>query len=101
MLLLRLARSNLRVHKIRFALTAAAVTLSVSLVVAVTSGYASSEGAARFYLNRYLGSTDAQVLRQGHTPLPANIVDGMRVDPDVAKAVGRLENESTVLNAKG
>jgi ABC-type antimicrobial peptide transport system permease subunit len=77
-MLLRLALSNFRVHKMRFALTAAAVTLSVSLVVAVTSGYATAEGAAKYFLNKYLGSTVAEIMRQGPTPMPQSWIDDLR-----------------------
>src|SRR5687767_15277563 len=100
-MLFQLALSNFRVHKIRFALTAAAVALSVSLVVAVTSGYASAEGAAKYYLNKYLGSTDAQIMREGHSPMPESLIDELRADPDVARVVGRLENESVLLDYYG
>src|SRR5262245_1437605 len=97
----KLAISNFRVHKIRFALTSAAVALSVVLVVAVTSGYSSAEGAARFYLNKFIGSTDAQVSRQGRTPFNEEVADGIRADPDVAKVTVRLENEGGLLTAAG
>ena len=100
-MLVKLALTNFRVHKVRFALTATAVALSVSLVVAVTSGYTTAEGAAKYFLNKYLGATDAQVTRQGHTPMPQTIADDLRHDPDIAKAVGRLENESLLMTAQG
>ena len=45
MVLARLALSNLLTRKVRTALTVAAIALSVSLVVSVTSGYASLEAA--------------------------------------------------------
>src|SRR5688572_28039030 len=98
-MLFKLAFSNFRVHKVRFALTAAAVALSVSLVVAVTSGYASAEGAAQYYLNKYLCSSDAQITRESHAPMDASLLEQIRRDPDVARAVGLLENDSTLLNS--
>ena len=101
MLLAKLAISNFRLHKIRFALTAAAVALSVSLVVAVTSGYASAEGAAKFFLDRYIGSTDAMISREGATPLAESIAQEIRGDASVEKVTVRLENESGLLTAAG
>jgi putative ABC transport system permease protein len=97
----KLAVSELLAHKTRIALTVAAIALSVSLVVAVTSGYASAEGAAQLYLNRFLGSTDAQVTRQSHTPLDESIVAELARDPDVSNVIGRLENQSGLLDVNG
>ena len=67
MVLLKLAGSNFRVHKIRFALTVAAIALAVSLVVSVTSGYASAEGAANKFFDKFVGSIDAIIARQNDT----------------------------------
>src|SRR6185437_17003996 len=100
-MLLKLAISNFCNHKTRFALTAAAVALSVSLVVAVTSGYASAEGAARYFLNKYLGSTDAYIDRHGRTPLEESVLEEIRKDPDVARVWGRLEDQSVLLDGAG
>src|SRR4051812_11780206 len=101
MLLAKLAISNFMTRKVRVALTVAAVALSASLVVAVTSGYASAEGAARFSLNKYLGSTDASLTRQGHEPFAESVAEELAKDPIVAKATVRLESEGPLLNAKG
>jgi hypothetical protein len=46
----KLAVASLTTRKVRTGLTIAAIAMSVSLVVAVTSGYASLEGAAFQYL---------------------------------------------------
>src|SRR4051794_21369402 len=64
MVLRKLAISNFLTHRTRVALTVAAIALSVSLVVAVTSGYASAEGAAYQFLDRFIGSVDAQIGRE-------------------------------------
>ena len=101
MLLAKLAISNFLTRKVRVALTVAAVALSASLVVAVTSGYASAEGAARFYLNKYLGSTDASIIRQGHEPFAESVADEIAKDPTVAKVTVRLESEGPLLDSKG
>ena len=61
MLLRKLAISNFAVRKARVVLTIAAIAMSVSLVVAVTSGYASVEAAARKFLAQFLGSWDAEI----------------------------------------
>ncbi|MGH7214861.1 MAG: FtsX-like permease family protein, partial [Tepidisphaeraceae bacterium] len=104
MLLPKLAISNFRVRKVRTALTLSAIALSVSLVVAVTSGYASVEAAAFKFLNQYMGSTDAQVSRSGAGQaggIAEDIVARIGQDPDVQAAVGRLETETTMIGADG
>src|SRR5205085_4820924 len=62
-MLRKLVISNFSTHRIRAALTISAIALAVSLVVAVTSGYKSAEGAAFRFLNLYMGATDAQISR--------------------------------------
>jgi putative ABC transport system permease protein len=101
-MLLRLTLSNFRIHKIRIALTVAAIALSVSLVVAVTSGYASVNAAAQQMLTQYLGSTDVQISKTGdaRAGLKQSLLDEIRADPDVIQANGRLEIESRILTAK-
>jgi putative ABC transport system permease protein len=99
--LARLAISNFLTRKVRVALTVAAVALSASLVVAVTSGYASVEGAARFYLDKYIGSTDATLTRQDHAPMPQSLAGDIAADPSVAKVTARLESEGPLGDARG
>ena len=60
MLLRKLAVSNFLARKTRVALTVAAIALSVSLVVAVTTGYNSVEAAVHFFIDKYMGATDAR-----------------------------------------
>src|SRR6185503_5736714 len=77
--------------------------LSVSLVVAVTSGYASVEAAARKFLSQFLGSWDAQISRPTD-PRPgvdAALVQQLRDDPNVRRAVGRLETDIVLLRQDG
>src|SRR5262245_27449432 len=98
-----LALSNFRIHKIRVALTIAAIALSVSLVVAVTSGYSSVQGAAQKGLATFLGSADAQITRRherGGT-FDQRLLADLRADPDVADAQGRLETTGTLVRPDG
>jgi putative ABC transport system permease protein len=92
MILWRLAISHLSVRKVRTALTVAAIGLSVSLVVAVTSGYKSMEASALKYLNHYMGTADAFVypFNEGQGLVPESVVDLLRQDPAVREASGRL-----------
>ncbi|HSV14577.1 MAG TPA: ABC transporter permease, partial [Tepidisphaeraceae bacterium] len=103
MVVRKLAVSNLSVHRMRVALTVAAIALSVSLVVSVTSGYSSLAGAAEKFMARFMGSADAMVTHQGdpHANIPESVVWDMRKDPDVKRVTGRLELESGLVNAKG
>src|SRR5688572_2894677 len=103
MVLRRLALSNFATHRVRVALTVAAVALSVSLVVAVTSGYASVEAAAYRYLSLYLGSTDAQVTRTNDPRggIRQSLVDALAADPDVRHVTARLELETGLVDTDG
>src|SRR3954468_18150199 len=91
MVLLKLALSNFVTRKARVALTVAAIALSVSLVVSVTSGYASVEAAVFKYLSQYMGSTDVEITKQNNPSggVPDSILAALRNDPDVAKVDGR------------
>src|SRR5688572_11388178 len=99
----KLILSNFRTRRIRVALTVAAIALSVSLVVAVTSGYKSAEAAAHKFLTQYMGSTDAQISRTNdfRAGTRESLVDELRQDPDVRRVVGRLEVESGLLDKEG
>ena len=101
MVLLRLAISNLRVRKIRSALTVAAIAFSVSLVVSVTSGYRSLESAALMYLNQYLGAADAYVTASNplQGQIPQSLMADLAADPQVRHVVGRLESHRALPRA--
>jgi len=92
MFIRKLAFSNFAVRKSRVALTVAAVALSVSLVVSVTSGYASLFEAAFRYLNQYMGSTDARISRTNDPiGIPEKVIEELRNDPAVRRADGRVD----------
>src|SRR3954470_15164410 len=98
MVLRRLAISNFVARKSRVALTVAAIALSVSLVVSVTSGYASVEAAVFGYLTQYMGSTDVEINKTNHSTdgTPDSILEQLRRDPDVLKVDGRYELTAVV-----
>jgi putative ABC transport system permease protein len=95
MVLWRLAFSYFRVRRVRTALTVAAIALSVSLVVSVTSGYASIEAAALKFLNRYMGGADALIIPNNplQSAVPESLVKQIAGDPAVRAAYGRLESD--------
>src|SRR5437773_1139269 len=95
MVLIKLAFSNFSVHKVRAALTVAAIALSVSLVVAVTSGYGSAQAAAEQFLDRFIGTIDAQITRQNDNrgAMSEQLVAELQADPDVDRISSRLETE--------
>src|SRR5688500_3072416 len=99
----KLVLSNLQFRKVRVALTVAAVALSVSLVVAVTSGYESVRAAVRKFMDQYLGAVDAQVTRQNDPRggVTERVVQALRDDSEVKRVDARVEIETPVLNAKG
>src|SRR3954467_4134850 len=101
--LTKLVLSNLATRPARTALTVAAVAFSVSLVVAVTSGYRSAEGAIYKYLVAYMGATDAQITDKAdfRAGLPEALVAQIRSDPAVKSAVARLETDTGFLDKEG
>jgi len=103
MVIRKLALSNLLVHRTRTLLTGAAIALSVSLVVAVTSGYASVEAMAYRFTARYMGTADAVITRRGLASgfFAESIVDQFRADPDVKRVTGRLEADNQNTDEKG
>jgi len=99
----KLVISNLLSRKVRAGLTVAAVALAVSLVVSVTSGYASVEAAIYKYLNQYLGTVDVEIFRSNDPSVGASedLLDALRADPDVQRVDGRYETQVTLMAADG
>lgn len=92
--------SNLIQRKVRFALTLSAIVFSVSLVVSVTSGYASMEAAVLRFMAVTQGQTDVflshQAVRNG---VPPSLIQKLQQDPDVLRVHPRLQGNSIILNA--
>lgn len=103
MFVTRLALSNLLVRKTRALLTVAAVALSVSLVVSVTSGYSSMEAAAYKMMSKFFASVDARIIRQNdaQTGVPESLLAAVKQDGDVKSAVGRVEFSSGLIDSAG
>jgi putative ABC transport system permease protein len=104
MILPKLVLSNLAVHRIRAALTISAIALSVSLVVAVTTGYNSAIAAATKFLGYYMGTSDLQVTRSKgdpHGTFSEKIADQLRSDSRVKLVITRYGGESLLLDDKG
>lgn len=101
--LFRLALRNLASYRVRFGLTVAAIALSISLVVAVTSGYRSIRDSAQKMLEQYMGTMDAQLTmrNQPRGGIEQAVVNQLRGDPDVERVDGRLEIESGLLDPNG
>ena len=104
MFLRKLILSNLSVHRARFALTVAAVALSVSLVVSVTTGFTSMVAVAEKYLGEHMGTSDLAVTRSKgdpHGTFPQSVADDLGRDPRVKSVLVRYESGSLLLDAKG
>ena len=99
----KLALSTFVNRKARVALTVAAIALSVSLVVAVTSGYASAEVAARAFIAQFLGSTDFAIERANNAEGGVNdaVVQHLRDDPAVRRVVARIEIKTRLIGPDG
>ncbi|HEX4123227.1 MAG TPA: FtsX-like permease family protein [Tepidisphaeraceae bacterium] len=99
----KLAVASMTTRKVRSGLTIAAIALSVSLVVAVTSGYASLEAAAFQYLTQYLGTTDATLARRNDPVggVPQKVLDELRADPSVRHVDARLEMSLSIAVSDG
>ena len=88
----KLVWSNLVRRPGRTFLTAAAVALSVALVVSTTTGYKSAEASLRQFVTLYLGTSDFRLGSGVDTGgLPGSLLDDLRVDPDVQSVFGRYE----------
>lgn len=103
MVLTRLAISNFKVRSVRTLLTVTAIALSVSLVVAVTTGYKSLQGAALKYLDRYMGASDAIITPADELQgvVPESLVKLLKQDPTVRQVSGRLESDRDMDRAAG
>lgn len=100
---LRLAGANVVARRTRLALVIASVALSVALVVAITSGYASVERVLRGFVEDFIGSVDFEVTApQEHVPsISSELVESIRSDPRVAKVTSRIELFATPIDAAG
>ena len=103
MVIRKLILSNLANRKMRAALTIAAIALSVSLVVSVTTGYASVEAAVYKYLNQYMGTVDAEIVRANDPSLGTSdeLIRQIRSDLEVLRVDGRYETGGTLAQADG
>lgn len=97
----KLTFSTLAHRKARVALTVAAIALSVSLVVAVTSGYASLEAAVFRYFAEFMGQTDIRVIPKDSDFLDEAVVKQMRGDSDFRQVIGRLEVNTQLVDIEG
>ncbi|MFT3786143.1 MAG: FtsX-like permease family protein [Tepidisphaeraceae bacterium] len=103
-MLFKLALANLRAHRIRLALAVTATALAVSLVVSITSGFASLDRMIRSFTMAYLGSVDFEIDRpiQGLKPgLSQAIVDELKKDPRVRDAYGRIQRDTHPIREDG
>ncbi len=80
----------------RAILTIAAIALSVALVVAMTSGFASIESAAGEYIGRFMGAIDAEIVRTNDPSkgIDQSLLDRLRNDPDIELAIPRLHSDA-------
>lgn len=103
MAVVKLALANFTSHRIRVGLTVAAIAVSVSLVVAVTSGYASVKQVIQQYLTQYMGTTDVTITRKGEYrgDIPEHVVAEVAGHGEIARIAGRLEADTKVLDAEG
>ena len=103
MVLRRLVLANFSAHRIRAALTVAAIALSVSLVVAVTTGYTSAEAAAKQFLIQFMGTTDVEITRRDdpNGSFDQSVAEMLRHDPTVTSASGRLRATIPLVDKQG
>lgn len=103
MVLRKLAIANFSVHKVRVALTVAAIALSVGLVVAVTTGYSSVEGSAYEFLAQFMGTTDAAITRRSDIRggIGESLLNEIARDPDVEHVDGQLEIGAALIDSQG
>ena len=98
----RLVWSNLSQRLARTLLTAAAVALSVSLVVSTTTGYRSGEVTVREFAEQYLGNADFRISSgMDADALPESLLAEVRARPEVRSAFGRYETSLQLRNSGG
>lgn len=97
----RLIWSNFSQRLARTFLTAAAVALSVALVVSTTSGYRSGEVTVRSFVENYLGNDDFRISSTGGEALPQSLLEELRADPEVRRAFGRYEASIQLRDTEG
>lgn len=103
MIIPRLVFANFRFHRVRLVLTLLAIALSVSLVVAVSSGIESIQYAGIRFLDRMLGGIDAQIMPASDTRVSfdENLIEMVRRDPAIQSVVGRLESQTGLVDRHG
>ena len=96
-----LLNRHLRHHRTRAALTIAAIMVAVSLVVALTTSFASLRGAAYDVLGTMYGSTDLQISpdQQRGTMIDEATVAALRKDDRVRHVDARRVATSSLLDA--
>lgn len=100
---LRLALGNMVTRRARSVLTVLAVAFAVSLVVAVTTGFASLSAVATRMLDRFLGPADAIITAREVTrsAFDESVLDELQRDERVRRIVPRFETPSPFLTAAG
>lgn len=95
-MLLKLVASTLAARKVRTLLTALAIGLSVSLVVAMTSGFGAFEATAASFLDRYMGAIDANITRTTDPGLGLDeqLLRDLQDDARVRLAFPRLDTDA-------
>ncbi len=103
MFLFRLSMSHVLARKARSALTVAAVALAISLVVSVTTGYRSAVEVVYQFVNRFIGTSDAQIIRDNdrYAGIDQSLLQSLRADPLVRSVIGRLELDSGLIDKLG
>ncbi len=103
-MLLHLAISNLRQHRVRFALAVTATALAVALVVAVTSGFASLDKMIRSFVISFVGTTDFEINDKNDARKPAipeSLLTTVRADPRIRTAHGRVQRDLNPVRPDG
>lgn len=100
---LRLSLAHLRHRPLRFALCAMAMAMAVTLVVAITSGYASMEKALRGFVEQFIGATDFEIVDPADRlpSLDPQIARDLLLDPRVARVHARIEARAAPLKDDG
>jgi putative ABC transport system permease protein len=97
----RLARSSFAGRRGRTALLVAAVALSCSLIVTVSSMVASVQATIERDVHRFIGATDARIIHPAVARFSNDLLDAVRTWPGVEMAAGRLVTSLTLIRADG
>ena len=100
-MLLSLVLKNLNARRTRTLLTGLAISASVALVVAMTSGIAAFQNVAMGFMDRYMGAVDAELMLNSEAAgLNDTVLKNLQDDPAVRRVMVRLSGDVPIATTR-